>query len=82
MVVEELQISEHTGKNSEARRFLLDQADLRYLFSYCPPEIRNVCDAYFINPRVADLRNFSQEGPFVRPVASTRECSPAGHGSS
>ena len=80
MVVEELQISEHTGKNSEARRFLLDQANLRYLFSYCPPEIRNVCDAYFINPRVADLRNFSQEGPVVRPVASTRECSPAGHG--
>ena len=80
MVVEELQISEHKAKNSEARRFLLDQANLRYLFSYCPPEIRNVCDAYFINPRVADLRNFSQEGPVVRPVASTRECSPAGHG--
>ena len=74
MVIEELQVPEHKAKNSEARRLLLDQANLRYLFSYCPPEIINVCDAYFVNPRVSDLRNFSQEGPVARPI--TR----AGHG--
>ena len=72
MVAEELQHPSHRAKNDNVRQLLLEQANLRYLFSFCPPVVSNVCDAYFVNPRAADLGSFSQEGPVTKPA--TREC--------